>query len=790
MITHDVRYAVRMLARNPGFSAVAVLALALGIGANSAIFSFTNAYMLRPLPYPGYEQLHFTRLVEIPSERVSRSPKFGELLAWQESSRTAERVVGIRFTALNVTETNPPEQILGVHASSGFFELLGAPPLLGRTFNASDDTPDGRRVAVLSYGLWQRTGARPDIVGRTMHLNGEPHTVVGVMPASFRFPTPEFQVWVPLGLRHDEAGREQPVVALFRLRPGSGIAAAGAELGEIARRVERGNSSRAAWQVNTVPLYDLLNHVREASPSILVLTGAAGFVLLIACANLANLLLARATVRRREIAIRRAIGAGRAQLIRQMLVEATLLSLAGGAIGLFVAWAGVRALVAVCPTWVLPLGGVELDMSVVWFTAGVSILAGVLFGVVPAFQISRGSLAGDMKESGRTTATGRHWIRRLLVVSEMSASVVLLIGAGLLIRSLYGGNGELGFRPDNLLTMDIALPEVRYASESSAAVFYREVTERIARTPGVVSAGAVARFRNGAIFADGKSASAEADQVDAGIYSATPEYLATLGVHLRSGRWFTGSEGEKSQPVAVVNESLAKRLWPGADAIGRTVRVGAEDKTWRTVIGVFSDARANPLEMVKPEVYVPHAQKPSRGMQIVLRTAGDPAQMASAARAQIAAVDPHQAISKIRTMNELMAFQIAPQRVTSGMLSVFAAVALLLAATGIYGVMAYSVSQRTHEFGVRVALGASREHIGGMVLREAGLLALAGTLIGLLGAYGLTRLMRAILYGVSATDVVTFTAVPLVLSLIVVAAAALPAMRATQVDPITALRCD
>ena len=406
MITHDLRYAVRMLARNPGFSAVAVLALALGIGANSAIFSFTNAYLLRPIPYKDSERLMFVRNLEIPAQRVTRNPTYGELLAWRESSKTVEELVGMRYLSFNVTETNPPEQLLGMQVTAGFFEVLGARPLRGRTFTAHDDTPDGKGVAVLSYGLWQRLGAREDIIGHTLHLNGELHTVVGVMPALFQFPNPEWQIWVPLGFAADEAGRKQWANVLFKFKPGASSQAAAAELGEIARRNDRTDSAAAGqWRIGAWSLYELLNHVPQAKPSILILTAAAAFVLLIACANLANLLLARATVRRREIAIRRAIGAGQSQIVRQMLVEACVLSIVGGALGLFVSYAGVRALVAVCPTWVLPVGGVDMDTNVVWFTAAVSLAAGVIFGLVPALQISKAGLAEEMKEGGRTGGT-------------------------------------------------------------------------------------------------------------------------------------------------------------------------------------------------------------------------------------------------------------------------------------------------------------------------------------------------------------------------------------------------
>jgi putative ABC transport system permease protein len=631
---------------------------------------------------------------------------------------------------------------------------------------------------------------RRDILGQRLHLNGEAYTVIGIMPALFRFPNPEWQLWAPLGIAADAAGSAQTVNVVYRLRPGTTPESAGAELSAISRRHESAESAGGEWYIVSSSLHDELNHVRHASPSIFVLTAAAAFVLLIACANIANLLLARATARRKEIAVRRAIGAGQGQIIRQMLVEATLLSLCGGAIGMMISWATIRVLVATCPAWVLPAGGVDLDATVLWFTAALSVLTGVIFGLAPALQASGGALAEAVKEGGRSAdASGRHWLRRVLVVSEMSAAVILLIGAGLLIQSLRTTSDELGFRPENLLTMDVSLPRAKYVSDSAAASFYEEVIRNFRRIPGAVSAGAVGRFGRSSVVADG-SAVAPGEEVVGALFGVTTDYLSTMGVTLRAGRFFGAPDTENSQPVVIVNESLARRVWPGVDPCGRTLKFGKDGTQWTTVVGVIADARGNPLEVARPEAYVPHLQRPARMMQLVLRSTGNPASLANSARAQVAAVDPHQAVSNVRTMEELMAFQMAPQRVTSGLLTVFAAVALLLAATGIYGVMAYSVSQRTHEIGVRVALGASPRGIVRMVILEAGALAAVGTIVGLAGALGLTRLMHAILYGVSATDPLTFTGVPTLLAAVVVCAAYVPAVRAARVDPLSALRCD
>jgi putative ABC transport system permease protein len=791
MLARDFRYAIRMLARRPGFSAVAVVSIGLGIGANSTIFTFTNAYLLRPLPYKDAERLRIVNGVEVPSQRVSRSPNYGEALAWREASQTVDSVVAARFTTFSATETIPPEQALGMQVSAGFFELLAAHPLMGRTFTAQDDTPDGRRVAVLSYAYWQRTGAPSNIIGQTLHLNGEPYSVVGVMPASFRFPNPEWEIWAPLGIAPDQAGRQQSVNVLFRTRPGITAEAASAELGEIARRTLRSDSAASGvWRVGTWSLHEFLNHVPQAAPSILALQVAAVFVLLIACANLANLLLARATARRREIAIRTAVGAGRAQLLRQLLVEACVLSVCGGAAGAGMAYVGILALVAVCPLWMLPVDGVNMDGRVLLFTAVASVVAGLVFGIVPALQASKSGPAESLKEGGRSAdSSGRHVLRRVLVVTEMAAAVVLVIGAALLIRTLHGTNSDLGFRPDHVLTMDIALPGAKYASPGSIAGFYREVVSNLGKTPGVLSAAGNRNFGRSIVLVDGRAVPEQGAEVYTGNTAITPDYFATLRIPLRSGRLFEVADTADSQSVAIVNESLARRLWPAESPIGRTLKLGREER-WRTVVGVVGDTKVNPLEVARPEAYVPHQQHSQREMQIVVRTQSEPAGIAKAAKLAVAAVDPHQAVTNVRSMEDLMAFLVSPQRVTSGLMTVFAGIALLLAAIGIYGVTAYSVSQRTHEFGVRIALGASRSSIARFVVQDAALMAGAGTLIGLAAAFGLTRLMKAILYGVSATDPLTFIAVPLTLSVVAIAAAYVPALRATQADPLKSLRCE
>ena len=792
MLLRDLRYAIRTLARSPGFSAVAVLSIALGIGANSTIFTFTNAYLLRPLPYEHSERLRIVNGVEIPRQRVSRSPTYGEALAWREASQNADGLVAAKYLTFNAGETIPPEQILGMQVSAGFFELLSARPHIGRTFTAHDDTPDRRRVVVLSYGYWQRTGARPDVLGRKLLLNGEPYDVLGVMPPSFRFPNPEWEIWVPLGLAADQAGRQQSVNVMFRTKPGVTAQAVAAELGEIARRTTRTDSAvTGVWQVGTWSLHEFLNHVPQAAPSILALQVAAVFVLLIACANLANLLLARSNARRREIAIRMAVGAGQGQLLRQLLVEACVLSVCGGAAGLVMAYAGIRTLVAVCPLWMLPIDGVQMDGRVLFFTVAASLAAGLVFGIIPATQASRSGPGAALKEGGRSTDPhGRQWLRRLLVVTEMAAAVVLVIGAALLIQTLHGANADLGFRTDKVLTMDVALPAAKYVSPASIAGFYRAAVANLGNTPGVVSAGARCNFSRSAVLSDGRPAPEPGAEVYAVDAAVTPDYFATLRIPLRSGRFFQPGDRENSHPVAIVNESLARRVWPGELAVGRTIKTGRGDDRWRTVVGVVGDTKMNPLEVARPEAYVPHAQQATRSMLIVVRTQAEPGEFARASKLAVAAVDPHQAVTNVRTLEELIAFQVSPQRVTSGLMTVFAAIALALAAIGIYGVTSYSVSQRTHEFGVRMALGASSASIARIVVYDAGATAGFGMAIGLAAAFGLTRLMKAILHGVSATDPLTFVAVPATLAFVAISAAYVPAVRATGADPLKSLRCE
>jgi putative ABC transport system permease protein len=468
-----------------------------------------------------------------------------------------------------------------------------------------------------------------------------------------------------------------------------------------------------------------------------------------------------------------------------------VLSIFGGVAGAAMAYAGMRALVAVCPLWMLPVDGIQMDGSVLLFTAVASLVAGLVFGIVPAVQGSHGGPAEALKEGGRSTeAGGRQWLRRALVVAEMAAAVVLVIGASLLTRTLHGTNSDLGFRTENILTMDVALPLAKYPSPSSIAGFYRQALVNVTNSPGVRSAAARCNFSRTVVLADGRAKPEPGSELYAINAAITPDYFATLAIPLRSGRFFQLADSENSQPVAIVNESLARRIWPGESAIGRAIKTGRGDDRWRTVVGVVGDTKTNPLEVARPESYVPYEQKATREMQILVRTQSNPGGFAKTAKLAVAAADPYQAVTNVRTMEELLAFQISPQRVTSGLMTVFAAIALLLAAIGIYGVTAYSVSRRSHELGVRLALGAPRASIARIVLQDAGVTVAFGIATGMAAAFGLTRLMDAILYGVSATDPLTFVSVPAILALVAIAAACVPAIRAMRSDPLKSLRCE
>ena len=791
-VLREIRFAARTLARNPGFAIVPVVALALGIGANTAIFSVLNAYLLQPLPYGDSGRLAMAREVRDAGKRVSRSPNLGEFLEWRERKRSIEDLAAFRYYSLNLTGQEAPELVRGLQVSEGFFRLLRVKPAIGRDFLAEEHQPGRDRVVILSHGLWLgRYAGRPDILGQPIGIGGSSFTVVGVMPPDFRFPGIDTRLWIPMAFGPER--REQTVYVILQLKPGVSMQAAGAELGAISCALENPDRTAAAgWDVTMRTLYDVLNHVQEASPSLIVVALAVAFVLLIACANIANLLLARGTARAREMAVRMALGASRGRLIREMLVESVLLALAGGCFGVALGHAGAKAIVAMAPSWVLPVTNIQVDAAVLAYTAAISILSGLVFGLVPAWQGSRPWASETLKEGGRSSVAGRGHLRRALVVFEVAPALVLLISAGLLMKSIARMHQvDLGYRPENLLTMDLVLSPAKYQEPHQRADLITWAQERIGRIPGVVAAGASATVSRLPVLVQGRPAPLPGQEVYVLQSVVTTERFRALGIPLRRGRSFSDRDKEGALRVAIVNETMARRLWNDQDPVGALIRAGgANPGPWLTVVGVIGDERRNALGSTWPEMFIPHRQDPPYSAGFVVRTLGRPTDLAPAIREAIRERDRDQPVSNIQTMEQALADSVAPQRITTYCLGVFAAIAISLAVIGLYGVISYGVAQRTRELGLRAALGASPGDLRREVIGQGVFVTAIGIAIGVAGAMASTRLLSALLFGVSSGDLFIFTCAPLLMIVVAAAASYIPAYRASKVDPIVALRSE
>ena len=809
----DLRFGARMLGKRPGFTAVAVVTLALGIGANTAIFSVVNGLLLRPLPFADSERLAIV-WTHSPGANVAQDwPSPGQFAAVKAQAAAFEALALAQGTSYNLATESGAERIGAVLATSEMFPLLGVRPLLGRVFLPEEDAPGRPPTVVLSHGLWQRRfGSDPGVVGRAITLNGQSHEVVGVMPADFSLgyevmPTvgsvqqPDVLLPLPLDAERRERQGDENFNVLGRLRPGATLEQARTELDQAARNLaqrfpEQYPPSRA-FSFSARPLLEQV--VGDVRPALLVLLGAVGFVLLIACANVANLLLARAAVREKEMAVRTAIGAGRGRIVRQLLTESLVLSFAGGALGLVIAFWGLDALRALAPGNIPRLSNVALDGRVLLFTSAVTMLTGVLFGLAPALRGSRVNLGETLKEGGRGMAGGQgQRLRDALVVVEIALPLVLLAGAGLLVRSFVRVQQvEPGFDPRGVVSMRLSVTGTPYQGERSTE-FYRQTLERVRALPGVESAGAASiiplsgSIGWGSVTIEGYVPTTGQESIQADYRIAGTGYFETMRVPLLSGRHFDERDAAKDAPKAVViDEKMARTYWPGQEAVGKRLKPGGagSDSPWRTVVGVVGSVKQYALDTdSRVTVYMPHGQSPSGTMYVVARTSGDPGALAQAMTREARAVEPNVPVYDVKTMGARLSDSLARRRFAMTALGLFALVALLLAAVGIYGVMSYSVAQRTREIGVRVALGASRRDVLGLVLRRGLLLAGLGIGAGLVGAVPLARVMSSLLYGVSASDPLTYAAISLLLALAALLACYVPARRATKVDPMVALR--
>ncbi|HEX8282764.1 MAG TPA: ABC transporter permease [Pyrinomonadaceae bacterium] len=803
----DFRYALRVLWKNPGFTAVAVVALALGIGANSAIFSVVNAVLLRPLPYQNPERLVMVWEENNKSGYPKDTPAAANFVDWREQNQVFEGMAAVAEQDFNLTGAGEPERLSGRRVSADLFSLLGVAPHAGRTFAPEEDRPGANKVVVLSHGLWQRRfGADPTLIGKTLSLNGEPHTVVGVMPPRFQFPSRLDELWVPIALTPEQAanrGRHYLEV-VARLKPGVTVERAQAEMSTIAARLQQQYPQQNTNLGATVEtMHEHL--VGDIRPALLVLLGAVGFVLLVACANVANLLLARAATRQKEIAVRTALGASRLRLIRQFLTESVLLAALGGVLGLLLAVWGVSLLQNFIPEDISQVKDIAVNARVLGFTLGVSLLTGLVFGLAPALQASSFNLNETLKEGGRDSSAGSRGkrIRGALVVTEVAVSLVLLIGAGLLINSFLRLRGvDPGFKVDNLLTMSVVLPREKYPSHERRTAFYRDLLARVESLPGVRSAAVTSWIPLAATQGDSIGISPEGHpdplpgqgkRPTAVTRVVSPEYFDTMGIRLLQGRGFEdGRDRVDSPAVILISEAFARRFWPNESAVGKRVNAGDpnDPADWCEVVGVVRDVRQFELAAEpKPQMYFSYTQAGFfLPRHLVVGTDADPLAVAGAVRKTVWEVDREQPVSNISTMRDVLSESLARERFSMLLLGVFAALALMLAAVGLYGVMSYTVAQRTREIGLRMALGARPSDVLRLVVGQGLRLALAGVVLGLLASFALTGLMKSLLYGVSATDPATLVTISLVLVAVALVASYIPARRATRVDPLIALR--
>ena len=799
----DLRYGARMLLKNPGFTFIAVFTLALAIGATSSIFSVVNAVLLRNLPYKDPEQLVLLWGTDL-SGNQRQQISFTNLEDWRRQAQTLAEVAAYNGASNPILSgSTEPEQVAATKVSEDYFELMQTQPLLGRVFLAEEQQAGKERVVVLSYSLWKRRfGNDPEIIGQTISLDSRPHVVVGVMPADFHsLPSSlvgKSDVYLPLAANYAETERSWNWMrAIARLRPNVSLEQAQAELDVIAHQQALDHpNTNTGYGVCVTPLQaDLVRNIRSA---LLILQGAVLFVVLIACVNLANLLLARLSVRRKEIAIRVALGASRLRLIRQMMVESVLLSLSGGGCGLLLTVCGINVLERMGAKVLPELSGIQLDLRVLAFTSGLSLLTGTIFGIAPATHVSAGNAGESLKEGGRNSVASitRRGTRRLLVVSEIALSLVLLICAGLLIRSFLNlQRVNPGFDAKNTLTVSVALPEAKYPRGPKQIDFFREALSRIQRLPGVEYAGVTSilpesgNFDHTPMEVEGRNYG-PGERPTPDVYRVSPDYFRALSIPLRTGRFFSEHDDGDHPPVALINETTARLLWPGEDPIGKRIWSGAGN-TKRTIVGVVGDVYQYGLDTQKTmQLYIPHAENAGGNMSLVVRTATDPLSLAPAIRSEVQVIDKDQPLYAVASMEQILKNSIARQRFSMILLTVFAAGALILAAIGIYGVLSYGVTQRTNEFGVRLALGAQRRDLTGLVLGEGMALVTIGIATGLAGAFALTRIMTSLLFGVGPADTMTFVGVALVSAVTALLACYLPARKAASVDPIVALRCE
>jgi len=795
----DLRYAFRQLVKNPGFASVAILTLALGIGACTAIFSVVNGVLLRPLDFPQPDRIVVIRETNLPQfPEFSVSPP--NYLDWAKQTKSWQYLAAYSGAQVNLTGKGEPQRLVSVKATAHYFDVYQIKPVLGRTFIPEEDAPGKDHIVVLSHAFWQRVfGSEPNVLGRAIQLNGEPYTVIGVAPPHFGEAS-KVDTWVPMGFKPDETAADARgghyLNVVGRLRASVNIASARAELELLAAQLARQYpDSNLGWGVTMSPILDY--SVRDVRPILYTLLGGVGCVLLIACANIANLLLARATARHRELSIRTALGASRARLVRQLLTESILLGLAGGAAGLLLARYGLDLLLALAPSNLPRTNDIHLDASVLIFSLALSALTGVIFGIAPALLAAHTDVQEGLKQGARGSTDARGRLRGALVVVEVAFALVLLGGAGLLARSFMRlTHVDPGFAPEHATVLRLALPEKKYEKSEQQLAFADALLSRLRVLPGVQAAGLthslplisdwVLGFK-----IEGRPEVRPADLPNTNYYSVTPDYFPAMGIRLIRGRLFNQHDDARAPRVAIINETLARQFFPNEDPIGKRILVTNGPDVWRQIVGIVGDIKQYGVDKeTTSQTYEPYAQYPFRSLNVVLRTNDSGASLVGALRPAVYAVDKDQPVGTIQPLAEILGATIAKQRFAMLLLIVFSSVALVIAAVGIYGVMAYSVVQRTGEFGIRMALGAQRSDVLRLVLSYAGKLVSLGLVIGLGATFAASRLMGSMLFQTNVHDPLTFSLTTSLLAAVAIAACLLPARRATRVNPIEALRTE
>jgi predicted permease len=803
----DIRHGCRLLARTPGFTAVVILALALGIGANTAVFSVMNAVLLKPLQYKDPDRLvsvagRFTG-IGIPDDRNQISPP--ELMDLRNFSTAFSDIAALQQASFNIRLTDTPERIAGAVVTANFFRTLGVDAQIGRTFTDDEDRQGSDGVALIGYGLWQRRfSSDRNVIGRSVELSGRGYQIVGVLPPDFQFPALA-EIWTPLVIPDAQLTPNfrgsHGLQVYARIKPEIGLAQASADMERVSTQIIENAKQYPYKNFNFAVLVRPLieDYVGDVRPALVMLMAAVGLVLLIACCNVANLLMVRASARDREIGIRAALGASRKRLIRQLLTESLVLSLTGAIFGVVLARFGVSAIASMGAKAFPRLATATLDTATLAFTIAVALITGLVFGVVPAFQVSQARTHESLKEGARgsSTGSGHQRLRKLLVVGEIALSLSLLAGAGLLIRSFMKlQQVDPGFKADGVLTLRVLLPAARYNKPEQIRAFFQNLLERVRNVPGVQSAGAASGLP---LSGNGGSGTVSPDSplVKPGQFPeadqrfVTPGYFETVGTRLIAGRYFDEHDNGTSAPVAIVDETMAKTYWPAEDPVGKRIRFGGPQSTspWMTIVGVVRHVRLNSLERSsRVELYVPHAQVPLTGMSLAIRTAGDPNAISIAVQRATMSIDPEQPIYAVRPFSELLADSMLRRRIVMVLLAVFAGVALILAALGIYGVISYWVGQRSQEIGIRLALGATRGHVLKMVIGQSFSVVLIGVGAGIVAAAAISRGMTSMLFNVNANDPATFVIVCAALFGVGLVASLIPAVRATLVDPVQTLR--